>query len=116
MRDLLTEKIIAVLWTENLCTALENECIDISLINGLRAKKLLMIESAKSVKEIDLITHPTPIEWCGNGFIREKHVTPEEECLGWMQASLRAPLTAEGTERYIQVFKELFPNKASLIQ
>lgn len=115
MRDLTTEKIMAVLWVERLCASLEKEYIDNKLINGLRAKKVLMIEKAKTIKEIDLITHPTPVEWNGNGFTREEHVTAEEECLGWMKASLRAPLTTEGVQRYMQVFKELFQEKAAYV-
>lgn len=115
MRDLVTEKLMAVLWVEQLCAALEKEYIDNTLINGLRAKKISMIEEAKTVKEIDLITHPTPVAWNGNGFTREEHVTAKEECLGWMRASLRAPLTTEGVERYMSVFKELFPSKTASI-
>jgi hypothetical protein len=39
----------------------------------------------------------------------------KEEALWWMKWSLEAPLSQEGLERYMYVFKMLYPDKVALI-
>lgn len=90
------------------------DCNDMDLIKDevLVLKKLQHIKEASNIKEINLIMGKPEVSYYG-GEIRPKHqwVLPEEEIMLWSKTSLLAPLSQSGFDRYMKLFKELFPDK-----
>ncbi len=82
---------------------------------GIAKKKgeLIMVASTKT--EMESILRPKAPRYDGCKFIPDKYNVPEEELIGWSQASLRAPLNGAGFERYMKVFCEVFPEEAKSI-
>ena len=74
--------------------------------------KLEQIKKAESKQNLKEILAPPKLRYDGNKLAPEnKWVLPEEELLMWSKASLCVPLSQEGFERYMEVFKQVFPDK-----
>ena len=48
----------------------------------------------------------------GAGFIPAAYSVPEEELICWSETSLKGPLTAEGFQRYMELFKQVLPEES----
>lgn len=46
------------------------------------------------------------------GFIPDAYSVPEEELICWSETSLKGPLTAEGFQRYMELFKQVLPEES----
>lgn len=89
-------------------------CVGISLVTdeAIVSKKFKQIKDAKTVKDVDLImATPKIINICGELKPKNDWVIPEEEIMIWSISSLNAPLSQAGHNRYLKLFKELFPEK-----
>jgi len=73
------------------------------LIEQTCKKKLLSMEQRR--EEINTIMRPPKVYYGGN-----KLMSSHEELLIWSLTSLRASLTNEGFDRFIEVFRVVFPN------
>lgn len=79
------------------------------IISGIAEKKIKMIMKANSKTETNEILKPQYPKYDGNKFTTNQYSVPEEELIGWSKASLTAPLNTIGCERYMEVFKSVFP-------
>lgn len=80
------------------------------LIDKIAEKKCEMILQATTKAEIDRIIHPRCPHYNGAEFVPDEYSIPEEELIAWSEASLRAPLNSAGMNRYLTLFKEIFPD------
>lgn len=81
------------------------------LICKIAEKKIDMIMQIKTKAEKDRVIKPKCPTYDGNKFIPDKYSVPEEELICWSEASLEAPLSEAGFKRYMELFKEIFPDK-----
>lgn len=81
------------------------------LICRIAEKKIDMIMQIKNKEEKDKVIKPKCPTFDGNKFIPDKYNVPEEELICWSEASLNAPLNEKGFNRYMELFKKIFPNE-----
>lgn len=68
-----------------------------------------MLINKKYGTETNEILKPQCPKYDGNKFTTNKYSVPEEELIVWSKASLTAPLNTVSCERYMEVFKTVFP-------
>lgn len=78
------------------------------ILDAIMEKKARMILDAKIVKDVRELSEPPKPYYTGNGWAVSRNSVPEEEMVLWSKASLRAPLTQEATERYMELFKQFY--------
>lgn len=78
------------------------------ILDAIMEKKAKMILSAKTIKDVRELSEPPKPYYTGNGWAVSKNSVPEEEMVLWSKASLRAPLTQEAMERYMELFKQFY--------
>lgn len=79
-------------------------------------KKIEQIMKAETADDLKLILKPPSVHYNGAEVIpANKWVLPEEELIMWSNVSLMAPLNKEGLNRYMKLFKEIFPEGAKEI-
>ena len=78
-------------------------------------KKAEMILRATKKSELnEIIQMPKP-HFDGNKLIPDKYSIPEEELICWCETSLRGPLNEYGFLRYMEVFRQVFPESSKEI-
>lgn len=85
------------------------------LISAIAEKKCELICTVTSKTEMDKVIKPHCPHYDGNKFVPDKYSIPEEELICWSQTSLRAPLNDVGFKRYMELFKEVFPEESKLL-
>lgn len=78
------------------------------ILDAIMEKKAKMILGAKTIKDVRELSEPPKPYYTGNGWAVSKNSVPEEEMVLWSKASLRAPLTQEAMERYMELFKQFY--------
>lgn len=87
-----------------------------SLTLTIYKKKIQQIREAESAGDLKLTLMHPKVRYNGCKVVPDnKWVLPEEELILWSNTSLIAPLSQEGFERYMKIFKEVFPNEAASI-
>lgn len=81
------------------------------LICNIAEKKITMIMQSTSKTEMNNIIKPHCPKYDGNKFISNEYSVLEEELIGWSETSLQAPLNEAGFNRYMELFKIVFPEK-----
>ena len=110
------EKISAVMLLLEKCRFYENECFMPELILEICRKKAEYIKQAKTKAELQTIMKPPDMRYNGDEILpANEYCVAEEEIIVWSKTSLAAPLTAAGQKRYEKLFKELFPDKAYIL-
>ena len=74
------------------------------LLYAIADKKCRMIVSATTKAEMQKLVRPNCPHYDGAGFIPDAYSVPEEELICWSETSLKGPLTAEGFQRYMELF------------
>ena len=74
-----------------------------------------MILKATSKAEISRILHPQAPHFDGGKFIPNEYCVTEEELIAWSEASLNGPLLPLASERYRELFREVFPEEAEAL-
>ena len=82
----------------------------LSLVEAVLLKKSEYLKEAKTIAEIRQIAKPCAPIKVGNRFCDPPYYVPEEELIQWSMASLKAPLNADASKRYQQVFESKFPD------
>ena len=82
------------------------------LLNGIAEKRVSMIMKATTKTEMDRVMIPKAPHYNGAEFITDEYHIPEEELIAWSQASLKGPLVGAGFKRYMQLFREFFPDES----
>lgn len=90
----------------------ERRNYDVNLLSSLAAKKAELIVQARTKKEMEQICTPHAPHFDGAKFIPGVYLVPEEELICWCETSLQAPLNEYGMRRYIEVFRQVFPEKS----
>lgn len=85
---------------------------DASLLCSLAAQKAELIVKASTNAEMAQLNKPKPPHYDGVKFCPNPYLTPEEELICWCEASLLAPLDSIAVRRYMEVFRQVFPEKA----
>ena len=60
------------------------------------------------------LDRPKPPHYDGVKFYPNPYLTPEEELICWCETSLLAPLDNTAVQRYMEVFRQVFPEKSQL--
>lgn len=84
------------------------------LICKIAEKKIDMIMKIKTKEEKDKVIKPACPKFYGDRFLTDEYSVPEEELICWSEASLRAPLNEHGFNRYMELFKKIFPNEEKI--
>ena len=85
---------------------------DISLLEAIAEKKSKIILNVSTKKELERVIYPRAPHYDGNKFIPDQYSIPEEELICWSETSLKAPLNAIGFNRYMEVFRMVFPEQS----
>lgn len=79
------------------------------LLSGIAEKKAEMILAATSKTEMDKLLKPRCPYYDGNRFVPDEYNVPEEELICWSETSFLGPLNEIGYSRYMEVFRQIFP-------
>lgn len=79
------------------------------LVNPIAEKKCALIMKATSKEEMEKILTPHCPHYDGSKFVPNEYTVPEEELICWSQTSLRAPLNQIAHDRYMSLFRSIFP-------
>ncbi len=79
------------------------------LLLPIALQKSQWILVATTKKDMDDIVKPPRPVYNGNGFTVGPFATAEEECILWSQTSLKGPLIPAGQKRFMELFKQLYP-------
>ena len=82
------------------------------LIEGIAEKRAAMIMKATTKTEMDKIMKARAPRYDGGKFVPDEYCIPEEELIAWSQVSLQAPLSNIGMQRYMELFREFFPEES----
>lgn len=82
------------------------------LIEGIAEKRAAMIMKATTKTEMDRVMKPRAPRYDGGKFVPDEYNIPEEEMIAWSMASLQAPLSNIGMQRYMELFREFFPKES----
>lgn len=85
------------------------------LLLAIAEKKCELICTVTSKAEMDKVIKPHCPHYDGTKFVPDKYSIPEEELICWSQTSLKAPLNDVGFKRYMELFKEVFPEESKLL-
>lgn len=88
---------------------------DKSLLAAISKKKSQLILQISSQTELDKVIRPRVPYFDGNRFIPDSYNIPEEELICWCETSLRAPLNEYCQHRYMEVFRQVFPERGKEI-
>lgn len=81
------------------------------LICKIAEKKIDMIMKIKTKEEKEKVIKPRCPKFYGDKFLPDQYSVPEEELICWSEASLIAPLNKHGFNRYMELFKIIFPEE-----
>ena len=84
------------------------------LICKIAEKKIDMIMKIETKEEKDKVIKPKCPQFYGDRFLTDEYSVPEEELICWSEASLRAPLNEHGFNRYMELFKKIFPDEEKI--
>lgn len=87
---------------------------DPSLLEAISEKKSQMVLQVSSQTELDRVIRPHAPRFDGNKLIPDHYSVPEEELICWCETSLRAPLNEYGQQRYMEVFRQVFPGDSKV--
>lgn len=93
----------------------EHRCYADELLCAIARKKTNFMLRSDSVGAIREILKPSVPHYDGFEFHTGRYHVAEEELIGWSEASLRAPLTVAGFERFAEVFAEIYPEQGERI-
>ena len=85
---------------------------DAELLCSLAARKAELIMKLSTKSEMAQLNKPKPPHYDGAKFHPNPFLTPEEELICWCEASLCGPLDNAAVRRYMEVFTQVFPEKA----
>ena len=82
------------------------------LIRAIAEKRCKMIGMITTKSEMEKMLKPSCPHYYGGKFIPSEYDIPEEELIGWSEASFRAPLNNVGFRRYLELFKQVLPEES----
>ena len=108
---LVCDKIAALVQVNSIIQAYSSEGYDADrLLKPIAEKKIAFIKAAKSKKALEEILKQPKVHYDGNHIVPlGEHYVPEEELIIWSLTSLRAPLISAGTDRIMELMKQVYP-------
>ena len=106
---------IAALQEVHRCLAHYQELnYDAKLLCTIARKKGDMILKITTKAEADKISRPRPPHYDGGRFVADEFSIPEEELICWSLTTLNlgAPLNSVGFERFVELFRQVYPEKS----
>ena len=85
------------------------------LLCAIAEQKCERILAVTAKSEIEKILKPSCPHYNGAEFVPDDYSVPEEELICWSETSLRAPLNAAGFKRYMELFRQVFPDESKEI-
>lgn len=85
------------------------------LLCAIARKKCEMLLTLTTKAEIERLMKPRCPQYNGNRFIPDEYSIPEEELICWSETSLRAPLNGAGYQRYMELFRQVFPDRSTAL-
>ena len=85
-----------------------------SLLCVVAKKKGELILETSSKTELERVLVPRAPHYDGNRFIPDEYSIPEEELILWSESSLKGPLIPEAFDRFSELFKIIYPEKAKI--
>lgn len=82
------------------------------LLLAIAEKKCEQIGTITSKTEMEKLVRPHCPHYNGKQFVPDEYNILEEELICWSQASLEAPLNEMAFRRYMELFKEVFPEES----
>ena len=82
------------------------------LIEGIAEKRAAMIMKTSTKTEMDKVMKARAPRYDGGKFVPDEYCIPEEELIAWSQVSLQGPLNSIGFKRYMELFREFFPEES----
>ncbi len=86
------------------------------LIEGIAEKRAAMIMKTSTKTEMDKVMRPRVPRYDGGKFVPDEYNIPEEEMIAWSMVSLQAPLSNIGMQRYMELFREFFPEESKALR
>ena len=88
---------------------------DPALLCSLAVRKAELIMKASTKAAFTQLCHPRAPHYDGERFWPSPYLTQEEELIGWCETSLLAPLNSTAVRRYMEVFRQVFPQQANMV-
>ncbi len=85
------------------------------LIYAIAEKKGEMIIHATTKSEMERIMQAKAPHYDGGKFIPGENSIPEEELICWSETSLKGPLIPAAMKRYMELFRQCFPEEAQIV-
>ena len=82
------------------------------LLRAIAEKKCKRILALTTKTEMERLVKPRCPHFDGNRFWPDEYIVPEEELICWSETSLRAPLNEAGQKRYMELFRQVFPEES----
>mgnify|MGYP003623481261 CR=1 FL=1 len=81
------------------------------IVRPIIMKKIEFIKAATTKSQLKEILEPPKVQYNNNGTVSPigPYSIPEEEMIIWMNTSLRGPMYDSGVSRYLELFKQIFP-------
>ncbi len=86
------------------------------LIYTIAEKKCKLLLEITTKADMEKLIKPRCPQFDGNKFVTDELMIPEEELIGWSQASLSAPLNGAAFKRYMELFKQVLPQEYAEMQ
>lgn len=85
------------------------------LLCAIARKKGEQILQITTKKELEKLRKPRCPHFNGIQFVSDENSILEEELICWSEASLKAPLNETGFRRYMEVFRQVFPEESRML-
>lgn len=81
---------------------------DERILDAIMEKKAQMILASTSIEELRRLAAPPKPHYDGNVWRSSPNSVPEEELIWWSKASLRAPLSQDAYNRFVELFENFY--------
>lgn len=85
------------------------------LLCAIAEKKCAKLKTISTKEEARRLSQPRCPAHTGDGFVQDDMIIPEEELICWSEISLQTPLNEAGFRRYMELFRQILPEKSKKI-
>ena len=82
---------------------------------AIAKKKCARLKTISTQEQARRLSRPRCPAYIGNGFVQDDLIVQEEELICWSETSLRGPLNEVGFKRYMELFRQILPEKSKEI-
>lgn len=107
-RNLEEKKFDALRKTWALLESYAADGFDERILDAIMEKKARMILASTSIGELRRLAAPPKPYYDGSAWKGSPNSVPEEELIWWSKASLRAPLSQDAYNRFVELFENFY--------